>query len=113
MDLRRFTVSLNPVDDQGRTIYRYGERAYVAIPFGSRTPPGVPRPMPPSGAGSEFLNVEMPESMNDPAFAACAGGVIRTTEDGTECVCLHPHGNPPPPPHVVPCPDCARTMARR
>ena len=85
MDLSRFTITLNPTDGEGRTIYRHGDRAYVAIPFGSRTPPGLPRPAPPSGAGSELLRVELPEAMKDPAFAACAGGMIRMTEDGAEC----------------------------
>jgi hypothetical protein len=94
-------IPVNPRDANDRVIKKAwdGNGCFVELPFppllpGQQRPPGTPPPR---------QKVTCPTTMNDPAYDACKGGVLYTTETRSSCVCFV-MGNPPPPPRREACP---------
>ncbi|MDP2314088.1 MAG: hypothetical protein Q8P41_14395 [Pseudomonadota bacterium] len=87
----------NPLDPEGRAIYRGGVAGdcYVELPFVER-PTSVRRP--------PTQEVACPAPMMEEAWTGCLGGILEVAKvDPLECVCDF-FGNPPPPPKAAVCP---------
>ena len=87
----------------GQYVKRSGDKGIVTVwRFG-------PDGSVPAGYSGENVVVAMPSALKDEAYAKCPGGLIRSKLDGSECICVQ-LGNPPPPPFVVPCPECVSQL---
>lgn len=91
----RSAKTLNPSDDEGRTIYARGAQCYVTAPIEGKQQMSWQPPKP--------MVIDCPPSMDDPAWDWCPSGRIVLISDTSTCVCAR-DGNPPPPHTAVPCP---------
>jgi hypothetical protein len=93
---------LNPKDSAGRTIQvGFNDSCYVEVPWqGER----AKQPIAPGGRSVDFVPIDCPAALDDPAWDACVGSSLFSTPGRATCVCNAGWGNPPPPPFEAPCP---------
>ncbi|MGZ6084824.1 MAG: hypothetical protein ACXWUE_15230 [Polyangiales bacterium] len=94
-------VAQNPTDSEGRTIFvSFDDTCFVQMPKKNQ-----PKALPPGMPWYDTLLVDCPTELDDPAWDDCSGGTLEAVKGKSgECYCVHPGGNPPPPPNVVACP---------
>jgi hypothetical protein len=93
-------VQQNPSDPQGRTIFvASDDSCFVQLPRKDQS-----KPLPPGAPWFAQGPVDCPAALDDPAWDDCQYGTLEAVKGSSDCYCVQPGGNPPPPPSKVACP---------